>query len=155
MRLNNLDFPERLFQDHHDQIKAIIRLRENRLKKRAVLDMVHFQPGNIIFAHNVPSSQSGEGSKELKMTVEDLYYVKHVQPAHLRLVGLLSGTERSLPREFCKKLNMNDLSQLQFALKSKQLQKVHHRLVEANRFLHPNQEKAWSTLLTNKVANAR
>ena len=87
------------------------------------------------------------------MTVEGLYYVKDVQPAHLRLVGLLSSTERSLPQEFCTKLNMNDLSQLQFALQSKQLSKVHHRLVEANRFLHPDSRKAWSTLMTNKVVN--
>jgi hypothetical protein len=148
-----LDFPERLFHTHHDEFKSIIRLRENRLKKRAVLDVIQYQKGNIIFALNVPSSQSHGDSKELKMTVDGLYYVKDVQPAHLRLIGLLSGTERSLPREYCKKLNMNDLAQLQFALKNKQLSKVHHRLVEANRFLHPDQEKSWSTLLQNKIIN--
>jgi hypothetical protein len=82
LRLHNLDFPERLFHNHHDEFKSIIRLRENRLKKRAVLDVIHYQPGNIVFAHNLPSSQSNGGSKELKMTVEGLYYVKDVQPAH-------------------------------------------------------------------------
>ena len=31
LRLHNLDFPERLFHNHHDEFKSIIRLRENRL----------------------------------------------------------------------------------------------------------------------------
>ena len=81
------------------------------------------------------------------MTIKGIYYVKSVHPAHLRLIGLFTGEERTLPREYCVKISLDNLSTLQAQLQSLQLQKVSSSLFRANKFLPPNQAKTWSFLL--------
>ena len=81
------------------------------------------------------------------MTVKGIYYVKDVQPAHLRLIGLFTGEERNLPREFCHKISLDNLAQLQFQLQSLQLQKISNSLFRANTFLGPDEAKTWNFLL--------
>ena len=69
------------------------------------------------------------------MTVRGIYYVKLVHPAHLRLLSLFTGEERSLPREFCVKLSLANIAQLQVQLEALQMQKISSSLFKANKFL--------------------
>ena len=68
------------------------------------------------------------------MTVRGIYYVKDVHPAHLRLIGLFTGKERNLPREYCLKIFLDNLSKLQLQLQSLQLQKVSDNLFRSNKY---------------------
>ena len=91
-------------------------------------------------------------SQELQMTVCGIYYVQAVHPAHLRVVGLFTGEERSLPREYCVKLSLANISQLQVQLEALQMQNLSSSLFRANKFLPANEAKTWNFLL-NKGAN--
>ena len=81
------------------------------------------------------------------MTVRGVYYVKDVHPAHLRLIGLFTGEERNLPREYCLKISLDNLSKLHFQLQSLQLQKVSDNLFRSNKYLGPDASKTWNYLL--------
>ena len=111
------------------------------------MDSVEYQPGNICLATNIPVSAPKGTSKELQLTVQGVYYVKTVSPSHLRLVHLFTGEERTLPREHCTKITLDNLSTLQIQLQSHQLQKVADTLFRANKYLTPNQTKTWNYLL--------
>ena len=112
-----------------------------------MLDKTKYQIGNIVLATNLPSTKSTGTSQELNMTVKGIYYVKSVLPSHLRLIGLFTGEERNLPREYCEKITLNNLSKLQFQLQSLQLQKVSDNLFRANKYLAPKDSKTWNFLL--------
>merc|ERR1712215_116317 len=60
---------------------------------------------------------------------------------------LLTGEERTLPREHCTKVTLDNLSKLQVQLQSHQLAKVSDALFRANRYLGPNESKTWNYLL--------
>ena len=81
------------------------------------------------------------------MSVKGIDYVKSVPPSHLRLIGLFTGEERNLPREYCEKISLDNLSKLQFQLQSLQLQKVSDNLFRANKYLAPKQAKTWNFVL--------
>ena len=70
-----------------------------------------------------------------------------VFPTHLRLGHLFTGEERTLPREHCTKVTLDNLSKLQVQLQSHQLAKVADTLFRANRYLGPNESKTWNYLL--------
>ena len=103
------------------------------MTKKQILDKTKYQQGNIVLATNIPSSKSDGNSQELSMTVKGIYYVKTVHPAHLRLIGLFTGEERNLPREFCQKISLDNLSKLQFQLQTMQLQNVSDNLFRAHK----------------------
>ena len=58
------------------------------------------------------------------MTVTGIYYVKEVSETHLRVIGVFSGEERNIPREYCEKISLDNLAKLQVQLQSLQLEKV-------------------------------
>ena len=118
LQLDGLLVPEAIFNQHFDQMKHIVKRRQNRLSQRQVLDKTKYQPGNLVLAvnHPVKNNDTKGLSQELAMTVRGIYYVKEVSPSHLRLIGLFTGEERSLPREFCVKLSLANIAQLQVQL---------------------------------------
>ena len=155
LKLGKLAWPEQLFDMHYSNLKYIIDRRKSNLKKRAVMDRVQYQPGNIVLGVNYPVTKpAGEdlNSQELQMTVRSIFYVKEVAPTHLRVINLFSGAEKNLPREFVVKLTLLDLAQLQTFLKSHQLQKLSNNLFKANKYLSPDQSKTWSYLLDRQYA---
>jgi hypothetical protein len=97
--------------------------------------------------HPVKNNETKGLSQELALTVRGIYYVKSVAPSHLRLIGLFTGEERTLPREYCVKLSLNTISQLQVQLEALQMQKVSSNLFKANKYLTPNAAKTWNFLL--------
>ena len=111
-------------------MKFIVKRRQTRLSKRQVLDKTKYQKGNLVWAVNHPvSNNETKGlSQELAMTVRGVYYIKTVAPSHLRLIGLFTGEERTLPREYCVKLSLSNISQLQVQLEALQMQKVSSNL---------------------------
>ena len=127
LRLYNLEFPELLFQEQFDQIKHIVKVRKRRLAAKDNLQTVNYQPGNIVLTHDIPTSNQ-PGSKELKPTAENIYYVKRTSPTHLRLIHLFNGAERSVPKEYITKLNISDLAMIRFSLENHHLSAVHDRL---------------------------
>ena len=94
LKLNNLLFPETIFNKQFDQINHLIQRRKKLLTKRQILDAVQYQKGNIVLATNIPVATPAGKSKELQMTVQGVYYVKQVFPTCLRLVHLFTGEER-------------------------------------------------------------
>ena len=126
---------------------GLFKEEEKMLDTNKIMDSVRYQPGNIIFATNIPVSVPKGTSKELQLTVQGVYYVKQVFPTHLRLVHLFTGEERTLPREHCTKVTLDNLSKLQVQLQSHQLAKVADTLFRANRYLGPNESKTWNYLL--------
>ena len=105
-----------------------MKTRKKNLASQANLDNISYQPGNIVLAHNVPSSTLRQGSQELKSTVENIYYIKTVNPSHLRLIQLFTGIEGSLPVEHMTKLHLTDLAKIQFALESHHMAPINSRL---------------------------
>ena len=100
LKLNNLLFPEAICNENFEKLDYIIKRRKSRLDKKQILDRTKYQKGNIVLATNVLSSKSTGISQELNMTVKGIYYVKSVIPSHLRIIGLFTGEERNLPREY-------------------------------------------------------
>jgi hypothetical protein len=149
LKLNGLLFPETIFNEHFHQLKHIVKRRQNNLSKNQILDKTKYQVGNLVLAvnHPVQNAETKGKSQELAMTVRGIYYIKDVHPAHLRLIGLFTGEERTLPREYCVKISLDNLSALQVQLQSLQLQKVSSSLFRANKFLPPNEAKTWNFLL--------
>jgi hypothetical protein len=149
LKLDGLLFPETIFNEHFHQLKHIVKRRQNNLSKNKILDKTKYQIGNLVLAvnHPVQNAETKGKSQELAMTVKGIYYIKDVHPAHLRLIGLFTGEERTLPREYCVKISLDNLSTLQVQLQSLQLQKVSSSLFRANKFLPPNQAKTWNFLL--------
>jgi hypothetical protein len=135
LNLDGLLFPEAMFNENFDRLNFIVKRRQARLTKNQILDKTRYQQGNLVFAVNHPVKYTTGQSQELAMTVKGIYYIKDVQPAHLRLIGLFTGEERNLPREFCHKISLDNLAQLQFQLQSLQLQKISNSLFRANKFL--------------------
>ena len=155
LKLGKLAWPEQLFDMHYSNLKYIIDRRKRNLKKKAVMDRVQFQPGNIVLSVNHPVTKPTGidlSSQELQMTVRSIFYVKEVAPTHLRVINLFSGAEKNLPREFVVKLTLSDVAQLQTFMKSHQLQKLSHNLFKANKYLSPDQSKTWSYLLDKQYA---
>ena len=76
-----------------------------------------------------------------------MYYFKTVSPTHLRLIHLFTGEERTITREHCTKVTLDNLSTLQVQLQTHQLAKVSDTLFRANRYLTPDQSKTWNYLL--------
>ena len=86
----------------------------------------------------------------MKPTSENIYYVKSISPTHLRLIHLFTGAERSVPKEYITKLNIADLAAIRFSLENHHLSAVHNRLQKENKYLPPQMEKQWLTLLNDK-----
>ena len=105
-----------IFNENYEKLDFIIKRRKSRLTKKQVLHKTKYQIGNIVLTTNLPSTKSTGTSQELAMTVKGIYYVKSVLPAHLRLIGLFTGEERKLPREYCEKISLDNLSKFQFQL---------------------------------------
>ena len=140
LQLDEILVPEAIFNQHFEQMKFIVKRRQSRLSKAQVLDKTKYQKGNLVLAVNHPvSNKETKGlSQELALTVKGVYYIKSVAPSHLRLIGLFTGEERTLPREYCVKLSLSNISQMQVKLESLQMQKVSNNLFKANRYLPPN-----------------
>ena len=149
LQLDGILVPEAIFNQHFEQMKFIVKRRQSKLFKAQVLDKTKYQKGNLVLAVNHPvSNKETKGlSQELALTVRGVYYIKSVTPSHLRLIGLFTGEERTLPREYCVKLSLSNISQLQVKLESLQMQKVSNNLFKANRYLPPNSAKTWNFLL--------
>ena len=151
LHLDGLLWPEVLFNQNYERLKFIITRRKKNLQQRSNMDNIVYQEGNLVLATNHPitPSEAEKGkSQELRLTTRGIYYVKRVLPAHLRLVGLFSGEERNLPREFVTKITLSNLVHLQTFLQSHQLAKVANNLFKANKYLSPDQQKTWRYLLS-------
>ena len=62
-------------------------------------------------------------------------------------IGLFTGEERSLPREFCVKISLDNIAPLQVQLEALQMQKISSSLFKANKFLPPDAAQTWNFLL--------
>ena len=62
LRLDNLLFPEQLFNETYDKLNLIIKRRQQRLTKKQILDKTQYQEGNIILAVNHPHQRSKPGT---------------------------------------------------------------------------------------------
>jgi hypothetical protein len=65
IKLNKLLFPEALFSENYDKLQFIIKRRQQNLTRRHIKDSTEYQPGNLVFAINVPKSKTEDGSSEL------------------------------------------------------------------------------------------
>ena len=81
------------------------------------------------------------------MTVSGIYFVKEVSETYLRVVGIFSGEERTIPKEYCEKITLDNLAKLQVQLQSLQLAKVAKNLFRSNKYLGPNATRTWDFLL--------
>jgi hypothetical protein len=147
IKLNKLLFPEALFSETHDKLQFIIKKRQKNLTKRHIKDRTEYQPGNLVFAINVPNSKTEDGSSELAQTVQDLYYYNKVFPRYLRLTGVLTGVMRNLPRELCQKVGIHQLAEMQFQIKSHQMQRLRDSMLKSNQYLGPDHSRTWEYLM--------
>jgi hypothetical protein len=81
------------------------------------------------------------------MTVEDLYYCHKVYPRYLQLIGVFTGVTRSLPRELCQKVGIQQLAQMQFQIKSHHLQRISDSMMRANKYVGPGHARTWQYLM--------
>ena len=148
-------FSEALFSENYDKLQFIINKRQSNLTKLHIKDVTEYQKGNLVFAINVPSSKTEDGSSELKMTIEDLYYCHKVFPRHLRLIGVFTGSQRTLPRELCQKVGIQQLAKMHFRIKSHHLQKLSDSMLRANKFVGPDNARTWQYLMGQNTANVQ
>ena len=95
----------------------------------------------------MPAKKTPGQSQELKMTVSGIYFVKEVSETYLRVVGIFSEEERTIPKEYCEKITLDNLAKLQVQLQSLQLAKVAKNLFRSNKYLGPQATKTWNFLL--------
>ena len=68
LRLDNLLFPEQLFNETYDKLDQIIKRRQKRLTKKQILDKTQYQEGNIILAVNHPIAHTKGHRQFLALT---------------------------------------------------------------------------------------
>ena len=138
--------PDALFDDHAAQHAKIVLNRQNALKGQTKKDNVEYRVGNIISAENVPIAHKQGESQELRPVVNGFYRVTKVHPTSLRLVSLVNGESRTLPREYCRKRDLTDLSLLAFNFRDFQFKRLINNLFRENRFQTPDGQKIWENL---------
>ena len=139
--------PEIIFNHQYSLIKFLSNKRKKRLREQSRLDPTKFYKNCLVLAINHPTSNKNGDSQELQPAARGIYYVKDVQHTHLRLVHIFNGSERTLPKEYCEKIDINDLSLIQSSLKSHQLAKIQTNLTNSNKFLPRNEQKTWLAIL--------
>ena len=70
-----------------------------------------------------------------------------LKPSYISRCGIFSGEERTIPKEYCEKITLDNLAKLQVQLQSLQLAKVAKNLFRSNKYLGPNATKTWDFLL--------
>ena len=90
--------------------------------------------------------------QELRVSVHSICYVRTVHPAHLLVVGLFMGVERSLPRDCCVGLSLATIAQLQSQLEALQTQKLSSSLLTMDGFLPPSEATTWHFLLGDRAS---
>ena len=131
-------------------IKHLSKKRKRRLLKSSKIDLTQFHKNSLVLAVNHPIGHQKGTSDELQPVVRGLYYVKEVRPDSLRLVHCFSGLERTLPKNFCQKVDINDLALMKSSLRAHQLAKINNKLISSNKFLPKDQHKTWLDILDSK-----
>ena len=104
-----------------------------------------YKKNMLVIDHQVPQTKSSD-SKELEPAAHHLYRIKAVQPKNLRLISIIDGTERSLPYELVKPMNMPDLMDMKFNLTHQYLNSHFNRLMKNNKYIGPDAAKTWQRL---------
>ena len=121
--------PELVFNTQYSMLKHLSNKRKRQLLESSRIDPTEFHKNSLVLAINHPVGHTKGTSDEINPTVRGLYYIKEVQPTSLRLVHCFSRAERTLPKAFCQKLDIADLSLMQSSLRAHQLAKINNSLI--------------------------
>ena len=111
-----------------------------------------FNKNQIVIDHQVPQSKA----TELDPAANNLYRVKDVQPKNLRLISIIDGTERTLPIELVRPMNIPDLMNMRYSLNHHYLNSQFNRLAKNNRYIGPDAAKTWRRItMKNKTKDAQ
>ena len=142
--------PEALFDQHLEQHAKIVTNRQKSLKNKARMDTTEYVVGCVVAAENVPISHKKGESQELRPVPNGFYRVKEIHPTSLRLVNLINGEERTLPREYCRRSDLTELSQYKLKIKEHQFKLTVRNLFRENKYLSPDETKTWENLCSFK-----
>ena len=146
-QLSGLFTPEALFNDHAEQHAKVVLRRKQALKNRAKMDKIEYKVGTLVSAENVPTTHTTGDSQELKPVIHGFFRVTEVLPTSLRLISLTNGETRTLPREYCRRANLTDLSIMKLKLKEHQFKIIARNLFRANKYLTPDKAKIWEEII--------
>ena len=110
------------------------------------MDPAEYVVGCVVAAENVPIAHKKGESQELRPVPNGFYRVTKVHPTSLRLVNLITGEERTLPREYCRRSDLTDLSQYQLKIREHQFKLLVRNLFRENKYLSPDGAKVWENL---------
>ena len=142
--------PEMIFNQQYSMLKHLANKRKRRLLNSSKIDPTKFHKNSLVLAVNHPIGHQKGTSDELQPVVRGIYYVKEVRPDSLRLIHCFSGLERTLPKNFCQKIDINDLALMKSSLRAHQLAKINNKMISSNKFLPKNQHKTWLNILDSK-----
>ena len=115
------------------------------------MDTAEYVVGCVVVAENVPITHKKGESQELRPVPNGFYRVKEIHPTSLRLVNLITGVERTLPREYCRRSDLTELSQYKLKIKEHQFKLLVRNLFRENKYLSPDGAKAWENLCFFKL----
>ena len=142
--------PEMIFNQQYSMLKHLANKRKRRLLNSSKIDPTKFHKNSLVLAVNHPIGHQKGTSDELQPVVRGIYYVKEVRPDSLRIIHCFSGLERTLPKNFCQKIDINDLALMKSSLRAHQLAKINNKMISSNKFLPKNQHKTWLNILDSK-----
>ena len=126
---------------------------DNKKKKKLQLsstrNITTFKPNQLVTDHQVPQKHQGT-SAELEPSVHGVFRIKEVMPKRLRVVNVISGEERTLPLELVRPINLDHLIQMKFSLQNAYINLHFNRLMQANKYLGPDEKKTWRNLAGNQ-----
>jgi hypothetical protein len=151
-RLNAMgfqDMPELMFDEQWNSLQQIMTTRKQQLQLSSTRNITTFKPNQLVTDHQVPQKHQGT-SAELEPSVHGVFRIKEVMPKRLRVVNVISGEERTLPLELVRPINLDHLIQMKFSLQNAYINSHFNWLMQANKYLGPDEKKTWRNLAGNQ-----
>ena len=70
----------------------------------------------------------------------------------LRVIDVVSGTERMLPTELARPLNIENLINMKYSLQHAYIKSHFNRLMYNNRYIGPNENKSWRNMIQSAAS---
>ena len=115
------------------------------MKRRANLRKTHtptktqYRVGGLITDHYIPKQPERGQSAELQPAVQGVYRIITALPKRLRVINVIDGSERTIPTELARPLNMEDLINMKVSLQHQYVSNFNNRLMSQNKYIPPNQ----------------
>ena len=144
------DFPELLFDNQYKELNDVIMKRRANLRKSHTPTKTEYKAGGLITDHYLPKKPERGQSAELQPAVQGVYRIISALPKRLRVINVIDGSERTIPTELARPLKMEDLINMKISLQHQYVNNFNNRLMHQNRYIPPNQKRAYKQLLGNQ-----